>query len=175
METRGSRTLAEFSIPARGLIGLRNRLLTATQGEAILHHRFWRYEAQRGPIGGRGTGVMVATGGGQVTAYALGKLADRGVMFVRPGEEVYEGQIVGEYNKDRDIAVNVVRTKSLSNIHASTKEATVTLKAARAMMLEGALEYIESDEWVELTPTAVRLRKRWLKENDRKRNARRES
>ena len=175
METRGSRTLAEFSIPARGLIGLRNRLLTATQGEAILHHRFWRYEAHRGLIGGRATGVMVATGSGQVTAYALGKLADRGVMFVRPGEEVYEGQIVGECNKDRDISVNVVRTKKLSNIHAGTKEATVTLKAARAMMLEGALEYIESDELVELTPTAVRLRKRWLKENDRKRNARRES
>ena len=175
METRGSRTLAEFSIPARGLIGLRSRLLTATQGEAILHHRFWRYEAHRGLIGGRGTGVMVATGGGQVTAYALGKLADRGVMFVRPGEEVYEGQIVGECNKDRDISVNVVRTKKLSNIHASTKEATVTLKATRAMLLEGAMEYIESDELVELTPTAVRLRKRWLKENERKRNARRES
>ncbi len=106
---------------------------------------------------------------------ALGKLADRGVMFVLPGDEVYEGQIVGECNKDRDISVNVVRPKKLSNIHASTKEATVTLKAARAMLLEGALEYIESDELVELTPTAVRLRKRWLKENDRKRNARRES
>jgi len=174
METRGSRTLAEFSIPARGLIGLRNRLLTATRGETILHHRFWRYEAHRGLIGGRATGVMVATESGQVTAYALDQLADRGVMFVRPGEQVYEGQIVGECNKDRDISINVVRAKKLTNIRSSTKEASVTLKAARAMMLEGALEYIESDEWVELTPTAVRLRKRWLKENDRKRNARRE-
>jgi GTP-binding protein len=172
MDTRGNRTVLEFLIPARGLIGLRSRLLTATAGEAIMHHRFDHYGAERGAIGGRLNGAMIATETGQVTAYALEQLADRGIMFVKPGDAVYEGQVVGEHCKDSDIPVNVVKGKKLTNIRSSTKEATVTLKAPRQLTLEGALEYIEPDELVELTPSAVRVRKRHLKEADRKRASR---
>ena len=169
MDTRGGRTFMEFTIPARGLIGLRNRMLTVTQGEAIMHHTFDSYGPFRGPIGRRGNGVMVATDTGAVTSYALNQLTDRGAMFVEPGEPVYEGQIVGEHCKDNDITVNAVKAKRLTNIRASSKDATVTLKAPRRMALEIALEYIENDELVELTPTHIRLRKRLLKESDRKR------
>lgn len=172
LNTRGPRTHMEFSIPARGLIGLRSRMLTATQGEAIMHHRFQAYGSFRGKIARRANGVMVAMESGQVTAYALEHLADRGIMFVEPGEPVYEGQIVGEHCKDNDITVNVVRRKILNNIRSSTKEATVTLKTPRKLILEEALEYIEQDELVELTPQSVRLRKYWLHEADRRRHAR---
>jgi GTP-binding protein len=172
LNTRGLRTHMEFSIPARGLIGLRSRMLTATQGEAIMHHRFQAYGSFRGKIARRANGAMVAMESGQVTAYALEHLADRGIMFVEPGEPVYEGQIVGEHCKDNDITVNVVRRKILNNIRSSTKEATVTLKTPRKLILEEALEYIEQDELVELTPQSVRLRKYWLHEADRRRHAR---
>ena len=173
MEARGSRTHIEFTVPARGLIGLRNRLLNATQGQAIMHHRFLEYAPYRGDIPGRTTGVLIASETGPVTAYALNQLADRGIMFVAPGEPCYGGQIVGEHGKGNDITVNVVRQKRMTNIRASTKEATVTLKAPRRLTLEAALEYIEDDELVELTPHSVRLRKRRLKESDRKRLRRR--
>ena len=173
MESRGGRTIVELSIPARGLIGLRSRLLTATQGQAIMHHRFIGYAPYRGPMGGRVCGVMVATHTGPVTGYALEQLADRGAMFVRPGDSIYEGQVVGEHAKDNDIPVNAAKLKKLTNVRASTKEATVTLKAPRLLSLEGALEYIEEDELVELTPASVRIRKRWLKEADRRRHVRR--
>ncbi len=172
MDTQGNRTKLEFTIPARGLIGLRNRLLTATQGEAIMHHRFREYGSFRGEIAGRLNGAMIATETGKVTAYALDQLAGRGSMFVQPGQQVYEGQVVGEHCKEGDIPVNVVRQKKLTNIRSLTKDATVTLKAARQITLEWSLEYIEGDELVELTPGSVRLRKRWLKETDRKRNTR---
>ena len=173
MSTGSARTQLEFTIPARGLIGLRSRVLTATAGEAILHHRFESYGLHRGEIAGRANGVMVATESGQVTAYALDQLADRGVMFVEPGEEVYGGQIVGEYSGEKDIPVNVVRRKNLTNVRSSTKDATVTLKVPRRVTLEGALEYVELDELVEVTPGRIRLRKAHLKENDRKRAVRR--
>ena len=173
MDHRGEMAHMLFEIPARGLIGLRSRMLTATGGEAIMHHVFDRYDVFRGPIGGRINGVMVATEPGQVTAYALESLADRGVMFVIAGEQVYEGQIVGEHNRDNDIPVNVCRGKKLTNVRSSTKEATTVLKAARRLSLEAALEYIEEDELVELTPRAIRLRKKLLREADRKREDRR--
>jgi len=173
METRGNLVHAEFLIPARGLIGTRSRLLAATAGEAIMHHVFSHYDRVRGPIPGRTTGVMVAMATGQVTAYALDQLSDRGTMFVEPGEAVYEGQVVGEHAKDDDIPVNVVRQKKLTNMRASTKEFTVVLKAPRRLSLEAALEYIEDDELVELTPTSLRLRKRHLLESDRRRVGRR--
>jgi len=172
MDAAGSRTQLEFLIPARGLIGLRSRLLTATGGEVVMHHRFDSYGPWRGEMAGRGNGVMIATEGGPVTAYALDQLGDRGVMFVVPGEPVYAGQIVGEHCRDDDITVNVVRRKNLTNVRSSTKDATVTLKAPRRLSLENALEYIEQDELVEVTPTCVRLRKMHLSENDRKRAAR---
>ncbi|MCK4625228.1 MAG: translational GTPase TypA, partial [Phycisphaerae bacterium] len=173
MATIGNRTQLEFTIPARGLIGLRSRVLTATAGEAIMHHRFDTYGPYRGDIPGRLNGVMVATESGQVTAYALDQLAGRGIMFVEPGEKVYEGQIVGEHCKGNDIPVNVARRKNLTNVRSSTKDASVTLKAPRQITLENALEYIDLDELVEITPDSIRLRKTHLKENDRKRVSRR--
>jgi len=173
MDTSGPRAQLEFTVPARGLIGLRARVLTATAGEVVMHHRFEAYGPYRGEIPGRPNGVMIATDPGPVTAYALDQLADRGVMFVRPGDRVYEGQIVGEYCRDNDIPVNVVRRKNLTNVRSSTKDSTVTLKAPRRITLEGALEYIAADELVEITPQHIRLRKKHLSENDRRRAARR--
>ena len=173
MDTRGNLAHLEFIIPARGLIGLRNRMLTATAGEAIMHHTFARYEKRRGDIAGRPNGVMIAIETGAVTAYALDQLADRGMMFVEPTDRVYEGQIIGEHCKDDDICVNIVKQKKLTNMRASTKDFTVILKAPRRMSLEAALEYIENDELVELTPQSIRLRKRFLSESDRRRNSRR--
>ena len=172
MEALGSRTKMEFTIPSRGLIGLRNRMLTATQGEVIMHHRFFEYGPFCGVIPSRVNGTMIATKTGQVTAYAIEQLTDRGVIFVEPGQRVYEGQIVGEHCKEGDIPVNIVRPKKLTNVRSATKEATVTLKVAMRITLEWALEYIAGDELVELTPESIRLRKRWLSEVDRRRNAR---
>ncbi len=169
METHANRTHMEFAVPARGLIGLRNRLLTATQGEAIMHHRFHQYGPFRGSIPGRANGVMIAMETGRVTAYALDQLAGRGTMFVVPGDQVYEGQLVGEHCKEGDIPVNVVRQKKLTNMRSSNKDQTVTLKAPRRLELEPALEYIEHDELLELTPLSIRLRKRHLTGIERKR------
>jgi len=173
LEHRGQLTVLNFDVPARGLIGLRSRMLTATQGEAVMYHTFDRYDEYRGPIGGRINGVMVASEAGAVTAYALDQLSDRGKFFVKPGDEVYEGQIVGEHCKDTDIPVNIAKTKKLTNIRSANKEAFTTLKGTRELSLEAALEYIEEDELVELTPTSIRLRKRMLKEADRRREDRR--
>ena len=173
VDTRGNLAHMEFLIPARGLIGLRNRMLTATGGEAIMHHTFAKYDKVRGPIPGRANGVLVALEAGRVTAYALDQLADRGMMFVEPGDQVYEGQIVGEHCKDDDVCVNIAKMKKLTNMRASTKDFTVVLKGSRKMSLEAALEYIENDELVELTPQSIRLRKRYLTENERRRYSRR--
>ncbi|TVQ59952.1 MAG: translational GTPase TypA [Phycisphaerales bacterium] len=173
MESRGDHgSHLIFEAPARGLIGLRSRLLTATQGEAIMHHTFDRYVPVMGELPGRQNGVMVATEGGAATAYAIENLADRGVMLIKPTDKVYEGMIVGEHNRDNDLPVNITKMKPLTNIRSANKEATVTLKGARNLSLEAALEYIEDDELVEITPSSIRLRKRLLKENDRKRSER---
>ncbi len=170
MEDRGSHTShMVFEITSRALIGLRGRLLTATQGEAIMSHRFERYVPMSGDSSGRQQGVLIATEAGQVTAHAVEQLHDRGILFVKPGDKVYGGQVVGEHNRDNDIPVNIIRLKALTNIRMANKEATVTLKAPRNLSLEDALEYIEEDELVELTPTSVRLRKRILDEGMRKR------
>jgi GTP-binding protein len=170
MESRGLDTShMVFEITSRALIGLRSRVLTATAGEAIMHHRFERYVPVSGDRQRRQQGVMIATETGPVTAHAVENLHDRGVLFVAPGDRVYAGQIVGEHNRDNDIGVNITREKHLTNIRNANKEATVTLKAPRRLTLEGALEYIEDDEWVEITPGAVRLRKRILTEGERKR------
>jgi GTP-binding protein len=173
MESRGDSTLMEFTIPARGLIGVRNRMLTATNGTAIMHHNFFEYEFFRGDIAGRRNGVLIANEPGQVTGYALEGLADRGEFFVAPGTQVYEGQIVGEHCRDNDLEVNVCRAKKMTNIRAASADKTVVLKPPRAMTLEMALEFIEDDEFVEMTPEAIRMRKRILKEVDRRRAMRR--
>ncbi len=163
-----------FTIPARGLIGIREKLLAATQGRAILHHTFLEYQPMRGSIQKRQNGVMVATESGQITAYALDALYDRGVFFVQPQDPVFEGQIVGEHNKEDDIGVNVTRTKKLTNIRAAGKDDATLVRPMRKLSLEGALEYIQEGELVEITPKSIRLRKRLLKEIDRRRAARRQ-
>jgi len=174
VDSRGEYTHLEFTVPARGLIGVRNRLLTATNGTAIMHHNFYEYEYLRGHIPGRSAGVLIASESGQVTAYALDALASRGAMFVRPTESVYEGQIVGEHCKDKDIEVNVCRAKKMTNIRAASADKTVVLKPPREMTLEMCLEFIEDDELLEVAPDALRLRKRLLKEPDRKAARRKE-
>ena len=170
MEPRGdSGTHLEFEIPARGLIGLRSRILTATQGEAIMHHTFERFAPVDGAPPARSQGVLISIESGAVTTHACELLADRGVLFVKPGDKVYAGQIVGEHNRDNDLVVNITRLKQLTNMRAASKEATVVLKAPRQMGLEAALEYIEDDEIVEIVPGGVRIRKRILDESMRKR------
>jgi len=169
MDQKGNFTHMEFTIPARGLIGLRTRLLNATQGEAVMHHTFHDYELLRGSLPGRQNGVMISMENGVANAYALDKLFDRGVMFIKPGDEIYEGMIVGEHNKDSDITVNVCREKKLTNMRTTGSDENIILKPPRDMSLELALEYIEDDELVEITPTNIRLRKRHLKENERRR------
>ena len=172
METRGEYTHMEFTVPARGLIGVRNRLLTATNGTAIMYHNFYEYEYLRGAIAGRANGVLIASDTGQVTPYALDALASRGIMFVKPTDQVYEGQVIGEHCKDNDIEINICRAKKMTNIRAASADKTVVLKPPRQLSLEIALEFIEDDELVEVTPDAIRLRKRLLKENDRKQASR---
>jgi len=162
----------EFLIPSRGLFGLHGRMMNATAGRAIMHHTFERYELMRGDIPQRKAGVMIATNAGQVTAYALDALRDRGVFFVGPGDKVYEGQVVGEHCKEKDIPVNVVRSKQLTNVRAAGKDEAAKVKPARRMSLEATLEYIKADELVEICPNSIRIRKTLLKETDRRRQGR---
>ena len=162
----------EFLIPSRGLFGLHARMLNATQGRAVMHHTFERYEPMRGAIPQRKAGVMIATATGQVTAYALDALYDRGLFFVEPGETVYDGQVVGEHCKDDDIPVNVAKLKQLSNMRTSSKDEAAKIRPARKMSLEVAMEYIQEDELVEVCPSSIRMRKRLMKESDRRRLAR---
>ena len=165
----------EFLIPSRGLFGLNARMMNATQGRAIMHHTFERYEPMRGAIPQRKAGVMIATTTGKVTAYALDALYDRGVFFVEPGENIYEGQVVGEHCKEKDITVNVARSKQLTNIRAAGKDDAARVRSARKMSLEAAMEYIQEDELVEICPNSIRIRKRLLKEVERQRHARKTS
>jgi len=162
----------EFLIPSRGLFGLNARMMNATGGRAIMHHTFERYELMRGAIPQRKASVMIATTTGQVTAYALDALYDRGIFFVEPGEEIYEGQVVGEHCKEKDIPVNVVKSKQLTNIRAAGKDDAAKVRPARKMSLEAAMEYLQEDELVEICPNSIRIRKRLLKETDRKRHDR---
>jgi GTP-binding protein len=172
MESQNEHTHLEFTIPARGLIGLRTRLLNATTGEAIMHHNFFDYQPLRGSIPGRANGVMVSTETGRATPFALDNLQQRGILFVAGGEQVYEGQIVGEQSRDNDMPVNVCREKKLTNIRSATAEKGIILKPPKVMTLELALEYIEEDELVEVTPKAIRMRKIFLKEAERRKVAR---
>ena len=162
-------THLKFEIPSRGIIGLRSKVLTATQGEGIIHHSFLKYSPMVGETVHRQQGVLIATEGGDVTGYAIEGLADRGFLFVVPQDKVYAGQIVGEHNRDNDLPVNITRAKQLTNFRVAAKEQTVVLKAARKLVLEAAMEYIEDDELVEITPKNIRLRKRILDEGARKR------
>ncbi len=165
-------THVEFSIPSRGLIGIRTRLLNATRGEAIVHHRFEAYKPIEGEVPHRANGVMVSQERGKAVGYALFKLQERAEMFVGPGDEVYEGMIVAENSRDNDLVVNPIREKKLTNVRSAGNDDNIILKPPRRMSLEMALEYIEDDEYVEVTPQVIRLRKVSLTEQERKQQAR---
>ena len=169
MEQKGSLTTLEFHIPSRGLMGLRNRILTATSGQGIMHHRFYQYEYFKGSIVQRQNGVLISMHEGQSTAYAINSLQDRGEFFIEPGDIVYQGQIVGEYNKDNDIEVHVQRGKKLTNMRASGSDKAVKIAPAVMFSLEETLEYIKDDELVEVTPESIRMRKFYLDPTERKR------
>ena len=175
METHGQFTYVYFSIPARGLIGLRTKLLNATQGEAIMHHRFEAYRAMEGDVPRRPCGVLVSMASGRAVAYGLNNLQERADLFVAPGDEVYEGMIVGENSRSGDMPVNPTREKKLTNIRAAGSDENICLKPPRQFSLEVALEYIEEDELVEVTPARIRLRKLLLTEHQRRREGRRKA
>lgn len=169
MEPKGDLQHLEFNIPSRGLIGLRSNVLTATQGEAIMNHRFKSYEPYKGPIPGRINGSMISMANGPAVAYAIDKLQDRGVFFVDPGEDVYMGMVVGEHNRQNDIVVNLQTSKKLTNMRASGSDDNVKIAPKINFSLEECMEYIQKDEYLEVTPKSLRMRKIYLDENERKR------
>jgi len=169
MEQKGSLTALEFHIPSRGLMGLRNRVLNVTSGEGIMHHRFYQYEFFKGSIVQRQSGVLISMHDGPSTAYAINSLQDRGKFFIEPGDVVYRGQILGEYNKDNDIEVHVQRGKKLTNMRASGSDKAAKIAPATKFTLEESLEYIKDDELVEVTPKSIRMRKVYLDPTERKR------
>ncbi|MGL5982205.1 MAG: translational GTPase TypA, partial [Cetobacterium sp.] len=164
-------TRLEFKVPARGLIGFRNEFLTDTKGTGILNHSFYDYEAYRGPIPTRPKGVLISLEQGTTIAYALSGLQDRGVLFTDPGVAVYEGMIVGEHNRENDLIVNVCKAKKLTNMRASGSDDAVKIATPRKYTLEQALDYIADDELVEITPINIRIRKKFLNSNDRKKSS----
>ncbi len=174
VNNRNEINIVKFSIPARGLIGLRTRMLMATQGNAVINHRFEGYKPKEDSIPGRPTGVLVSMVGGKANAFALDTLQERSHPFVSPGDVVYEGMIVGENSRNEDMDVNPTKEKKLTNMRASGSDKNIILKPARQFTLEEALEFIEDDELVEVTPTQIRLRKIILKEVDRRRQYRAE-
>ncbi len=169
MEPKGDMMHVEFEVPSRGLIGLRTSILNVSAGEAVMAHRFKNYQAWKGDIPGRINGTLISKELGRTTAYMLDKLKDRGSFFVEPGVEVYEGQIVGENSKAGDLVLNVTEAKQLTNFRAAGKDDKAALPPAIKMSLEEHMEYIQEDEYVEVTPKSIRLRKILLNENDRKR------
>jgi GTP-binding protein len=171
MEARGERTHLEFDIPARGLMGLRSNLLTASQGEAVVAHRFKGYEPYKGDIERRTNGSLVSLETGVSVAYSMDKLQDRGRFFIEPGVDIYEGQVVGEHTRERDLNINICKTKKLTNMRASGSDDKVMLPPPIVFSLEEALEYIQEDELVEVTPKSMRIRKIILNELERKRKS----
>jgi GTP-binding protein len=169
MEPKGDMVRLEFEVPSRGLIGLRNNLLTATQGEAIMAHRFKAYEAYKGEIPGRINGVLISKEKGSSTGYSMDKLKDRGNYFIPTNSEIYAGQIVGEHIKPGDLVLNLCTAKQLTNFRAAGKDDSTVLAPPKVFSLEEAMEYIQGDEYVEVTPENIRLRKILLDENERKR------
>ncbi|WP_394907724.1 translational GTPase TypA [uncultured Mesonia sp.] len=170
MEARGDRMVCEFIIPSRGIIGLRNQLLTATAGEAIMAHRFKEYQPIKGDIPQRLNGSLVSMEKGTAIPYSIDKLQDRGRFFIDPGEDIYEGQVIGENSRQDDMTVNVTKTKKLSNVRSAGADDKAKIVPAIKFSLEEALEYIQKDEYVEVTPNHLRIRKIFLTENERKRN-----
>ncbi|GJQ04766.1 translational GTPase TypA [Capnocytophaga canimorsus] len=169
MTPKGERMVIEFIIPSRGIIGLRNQILTATAGEAIMAHRFLEYQPYKGEIPGRINGSLISMENGKAIPYSIDKLQDRGKFFIDPNEDVYEGQVIGENSRGDDMVVNVTKTKKLTNIRSAGADDKMRIAPAIKFSLEEALEYIQKDEYVEVTPKSLRLRKIYLNENDRKR------
>ena len=169
MEPKGDMTHIEFRIPSRGIMGLRTQVLNVTQGEAVMTHRFSAYEPWKGEIPSRINGSLIVHETGTTIPYAMDKLQERGIFFVGPGEEVYLGQVIGEHSRDNDLTVNVTKTKKLTNMRASGSDDKTKLAPPRRMSLEEAMEYVQSDEYVEVTPKSIRLRKIHLLEHERKR------
>ncbi len=169
MEGKGERMTIQFLIPSRGIIGLRNQLMTATAGEAIMAHRFKEFQPLKGDIPQRQNGSLVSMEKGKAIPYSIDKLQDRGKFFVDPGEEIYEGQVIGENSRSDDMTVNITKTKKLSNVRSSGADDKAKIVPAKKFSLEEALEYIQKDEYVEVTPNHLRIRKIYLKEVDRKR------
>jgi GTP-binding protein len=172
MSTRGDLTLLSFIIPSRGLIGIRTRLLNATKGTAVIHHRFESYRPLEADLPARSTGVLVSMVSGKAVGFALDGLQERAEMFVAPGDEVYEGMIVGENSRSGDMDVNPTKEKKLTNIRAAGSDRNILLKPPRILSLEAALEYIADDELVEITLNSLRLRKIILSQIGRKRATR---
>jgi GTP-binding protein len=170
MEHKRDRIILEFDIPARGLIGLRNPILTATEGEAVMAHRFNAYLPWKGEMGGRNNGSLISMYTGTAIAYAIDKLQDRGRFFIEPNDEVYTGMVIGESTRSEDIIINVNKTKKLSNVRASGSDDKAVIYPATKFSLEESMEYINSDEYVEVTPKSIRIRKILLDENERKRS-----
>lgn len=169
MDSRDGQTRVVYTIPSRGLFGFMTNFLTMTKGYGIISHSFIDYRPMEGEtVGKRNLGVLISIDSGQTTAYSLGSVEDRGVMFVGPGVDVYEGMIVGEHSRDNDLTVNVTKGKQMTNTRSSSKDSTVVLKRPRQFNLESCLDYINEDELVEVTPNNIRLRKRYLTENERR-------
>jgi len=171
MEPKGDRMILKFLIPSRGIMGLRNYLLNVTAGQAIVTHRFKEYQPYKGEIPGRINGSLIVMEQGEAIAYSLHNLQDRGKFFINPGEAVYEGQVIGEHSRNGDLVINVTKTKKLTNMRASGSDEKMKIAPPLKHTLEEALEYIQADEYVEVTPQSIRLRKIYLNENERKRNS----
>ncbi|MEK6451362.1 MULTISPECIES: translational GTPase TypA [unclassified Myroides] len=170
MEPKGERMIIKFNIPSRGIIGLRNQLLTATAGEAIMSHRFLEYQPYKGEIAGRNNGSLISMENGKAIPYSIDKLQDRGKFFVNANDEIYEGQVIGENTRSDDMCINVTKAKKQSNVRSSGNDEKARIVPPIIFSLEEALEYIQKDEYVEVTPKSLRIRKIFLKETDRKRN-----
>ncbi len=171
MEPKGDRMILKFLIPSRGIMGLRNYLLNVTAGEAVVTHRFKEYQPYKGEIPGRINGSLIVMEQGEAIPYSLHNLQDRGKFFINPGEPVYEGQVIGEHSRSGDLVINVTKTKKLTNMRASGSDEKMKIAPPIKHTLEEALEYIQADEYVEVTPKSIRLRKIFLNENERKRNS----
>ena len=171
IEVKDDRAHLEFHIPSRGLIGLRNQMLTATEGEAIMAHRLKGYEPWKGELGVKRNGALISLETGTSIAYSIDKMQDRGRFFVEPGEEVYAGQVIGEYTRQDDLTINIIRTKKMSNMRSSGADEKTSIAPAIKFSLEEAMEYIRNDEYIEVTPNFMRIRKIYLDEHERKRRA----
>jgi len=170
MRSENGNTMLEFDVPTRGLLGFRSVFLLLTRGEGTLYHSFDRFAPYVGKIEKRTVGSMISGETGSTMAYSLWKLQERGPLFVGPATDIYEGMVIGEHNQGTDIVVNALKNKKLTNVRASGTDEALTLTPITPMTLEKAIEYIKEDEYVEITPTQVRLRKKFLKEHERKKS-----